>query len=171
MESKWGDNGMETQTKGTMNIGKTEKKEQKKIFPKKGKSRCSQKTTEKQRISWFDNKDNPRNRKGISEKALNETALSVGVERVRTLANCLLAIGHPTRLEIVKYCLEPRRFTDIILNLRLNPASFKFHSKVLMDCDLIGKVERGVYETTKLGKLLLELVNQANRLAMEKKSA
>lgn len=102
---------------------------------------------------------------------MNETALSVGVERVRTLADCLLAIGHPSRLEIVRYCIEPRRFTDIILDLRLNPASFKFHSKVLMECGLITKVERGVYETTKLGKLLLELVNQANRLSMETRSA
>jgi len=98
-------------------------------------------------------------------KALNETELSVGVDVVRTLADCLIAIGHPNRLKIVQYCLEPRRFTDIILSLRLNPASFKFHVKVLMDCDLIRKVERGVYETTELGKRLLELVNQASSLS------
>lgn len=87
-----------------------------------------------------------------------------GVETVRNLADCLIAIGHSSRLKIVQYCLKPRRFTDIVLNLRLNPASFKFHSKVLMDCDLIRRVERGVYETTELGKLLLELVNQASNL-------
>jgi predicted transcriptional regulator len=76
-----------------------------------------------------------------------------------------MAIGHPSRLEIVKYCLQPRRFTDIILALKLNPASFKFHVKVLMDCDLIEKVERGVYQTTELGRLVLELVNQASSLS------
>lgn len=94
-----------------------------------------------------------------------KTELSVGVEIVRTLADCLMAIGHSTRLKIVQYCLQPRRFTDIILNLQLNPASFKFHAKVLMDCNLIRKVERGVYETTELGKLLLELVNQATSIS------
>jgi len=94
-----------------------------------------------------------------------KTELSVGVEVVSRLADCLNAIGHPSRLKIVQYCLQSRRFTDIILDLRLNPASFKFHAKVLMDCDLIRKVERGVYETTELGKLLLELVNKANSLS------
>jgi predicted transcriptional regulator len=94
-----------------------------------------------------------------------KTGLSVGVEIVRTLAQCLIAIVHPSRLKIVEYCLEPHRFTDIIINLKLNPASFKFHSEVLMDCNLIRKVERGVYQTTDLGKLLLELVNQASNLS------
>ena len=98
--------------------------------------------------------------------ALNATELSVGLEAVRTLADCLKAVGHPSRLQIVKYCSEkPRRFTDIILNLRLNPASFKFHTKVLMECDLVTKVERGVYKTTELGKLVLELVKQASILS------
>ena len=95
---------------------------------------------------------------------MNKGELSVGVEVVNSLADCLIAIGHPSRLKIVQYCLEPRRFTDIILDLRLNPASFKFHAKVLMDCGLIRRVERGIYETTELGKLLLELVNKANSL-------
>lgn len=97
--------------------------------------------------------------------ALNKTELSDGVEVVRTLADCLISIGHPSRLKIVEYCSEePRRFTDIILDLRLNPASFKFHVKVLMDYGLIIKVERGVYRTTELGRLLLQLVNQADSL-------
>lgn len=88
------------------------------------------------------------------------------LEGINTLAECLKAIGHPNRFGIVKYCSEePRRFTDIIFDLKLNPASFKFHSKVLMECDLIQKVKRGVYRTTELGNLLLELVNQANNLS------
>ena len=96
---------------------------------------------------------------------LNMIELSEGAELVRTLADYLISISHPSRLKIVEYCSEePRRFTDIILDLRLNPASFKFHVKVLMDDGLITKVERGVYRTTKLGRLLLELVNQANSL-------
>lgn len=93
------------------------------------------------------------------------TELSVGREVVLTLAECLEAIGHPTRLGIVRYCLKPRTFTEIITSLKLNPASFKFHVKVLIDCNLIEKVGRGIYETTKLGKLVLELINQADLLS------
>jgi len=98
---------------------------------------------------------------------LTITELSVGVKVVRSLADCLMAIGHPTRLRIVEYCSHPHSFTDIILNLRLNPASFRFHSKVLMDCGLLRKAERGVYETTNLGKDLVQLVKKATDIAHE----
>ena len=91
--------------------------------------------------------------------------MSVGVDVVQTLADCLLAVGNVKRLEIVQYCLQPRTFTEIIMTLKLNPASFKFHSKVLMDSNLLAKMERGVYKTTELGKLLLELVSQASVIA------
>ena len=80
---------------------------------------------------------------------------------MQTLADCLQVIGNVKRLEIVQYCLQPRTFTEIIISLKLNPASFKFHSKVLMDCSLLTRMERGIYKTTELGKLLLELVIQA----------
>lgn len=91
--------------------------------------------------------------------------LDVGVEAVKTFADCLLAITNPTRLKIVQYCLEPRKFSDLIFDLKLNPASLKFHSKVLMDCDLIKKRERGIYETTELGKMILKLVEQAGKIS------
>lgn len=94
-----------------------------------------------------------------------ETKLSVGVEVVQTLADCLRAIGNVKRLEIIQYCLQSHSHTEIVVNLKLNPASFKFHSKVLTGCGLLRKVERGKYETTELGKLLLELVNQAAVMA------
>jgi predicted transcriptional regulator len=94
------------------------------------------------------------------------TELSVGREVVSTLAECLESIGHPSRLGIVQYCLQPHTFTEIILNLKLNPASFRFHVRVLIDCNLMEKVGRGVYETTKLGKLVFELVNQANQMSL-----
>lgn len=42
---------MKNQLREMLNIEKAERKEQKEIFPKRGKSRCSQKTIEKQRIS------------------------------------------------------------------------------------------------------------------------
>ena len=96
---------------------------------------------------------------------MKATESSVGLGVVRTLAECLQAIAHPSRFRIVQFCLEPRRFTNIILELQLNPASFKFHAKVLMDYGLIEKVERGLYKATELGKLLLDLVDQVGSLS------
>ena len=94
-----------------------------------------------------------------------KTDLSEGVKTVQTLADCLATVGHPKRLEIIEYCLKSRSFTEIVTNLELNPASFKFHSQVLIDCGLIRRVERGVYVTTELGKLVFELVKQASAIA------
>jgi hypothetical protein len=36
-----------------------------------------------------------------------------------------------------------------------------------MDCDLIEKVERGVYRTTELGKKMLDLVEKATAISHE----
>jgi len=99
-------------------------------------------------------------------KAL-QTDLSSGREVVETLADCLMAIGNAKRLEIVQYCVEPRKFTEIVISLKLNPASFKFHSQVLMDCGLIERIDRGIYKTTELGKKLLELVQKATAISVQ----
>lgn len=93
------------------------------------------------------------------------TKLSEGLKVVSTLAECLEVVAHPTRLGIVRYCLQPRKFTDIILELKLNPASFRFHVGRLEDCRLVEKLQRGVYKTTKLGELVLQLVDKANILS------
>jgi predicted transcriptional regulator len=61
--------------------------------------------------------------------------------------------------------LKPKKFSDLICDLKLNPASLKFHSKVLTDCDLIRKRERGIYETTVLGKMILKLIEQAEKVS------
>jgi predicted transcriptional regulator len=94
----------------------------------------------------------------------SQTDLSFGRKTAETFGNCLLAIGNARRLEIVQYCLEPRKFTEIIVNLKMNPASFKFHSQVLMDCGLIERTGRGVYKTTELGKKMLQLVQKAAQI-------
>lgn len=93
-----------------------------------------------------------------------ETKTERGIEVVSMLSECLQAIGNPARFRIVEYCATPRRFTDIILDLRLNPASFKFHLGVLSNYELIEKVERGVYQTTELGKTLMKLVETASQM-------
>jgi len=83
----------------------------------------------------------------------------IDVEAVKTCINRLSAITNLIRLKIVQYCLTPRKFSEIIYELRLNPASFKFHTEVLMDSDLIRRTERGVYEATDLGRRILEFLN------------
>jgi|GEM_PF-6471492 predicted transcriptional regulator len=83
-----------------------------------------------------------------------------GMEVIQALSKSLEAIGNPLRYEIVNYCLKQQNFSNIIKDLRLNPASFKFHLEVLTRFQLIKKVKRGVYETTELGKLLLTLIEQ-----------
>jgi predicted transcriptional regulator len=87
------------------------------------------------------------------------------LEAITALAERLRVIGHNSRYNIVKYCSKkPCRFSDIIFDLKLNPASFKFHSRVLIECELIEKLQRGLYQTTELGNLLLKLVEQASIL-------
>ena len=91
---------------------------------------------------------------------------SLALEGISTLAKCLEAIGNPNRYNIVKYCSDvSRRFSEIIFDLKLNPASFKFHSKVLIECNLLHKIERGVYRTTKLGNIMLDMVKRADELS------
>jgi len=87
------------------------------------------------------------------------------------LAGCLKAIGHAKRLEIVQYCKQPRTFSEITFNLRLNPNSFKFHSKILIDQGLVRKIERGKYETTKLGKMLIAIVDEVQLLILTQSNA
>jgi DNA-binding transcriptional ArsR family regulator len=55
------------------------------------------------------------------------------------------------------------------MNLKLNPASFKFHLGVLTEYGLVEKVERGVYRTTILGNMLLKLVQAFDKIANENK--
>lgn len=132
------------------------------VRKKEKTAESSEETTERQRLphsSFVGNQDNHRNSQKIDRP---EAEWGAGVEAVATLADCLKAIGHAKRLQIAQYCLTSRTFTEIILNLKLNPASFKFHLGVLTEHGLVEKVERGVYRTTALGKLLLELVNQAS---------
>jgi predicted transcriptional regulator len=93
-----------------------------------------------------------------------ETETNKGIERVRDLADSLSVIGNQTRFSIVSYCIKPQRFTDIIQTLKLNPASFKFHLGVLTEHELLCRVERGVYQTTELGNLLVQLVDVASKI-------
>jgi predicted transcriptional regulator len=102
----------------------------------------------------------------LKERGYSEAYLA-SARVVKTLADCLMTVGNAKRFEIVQYWLEPRKFTEIVTSLKLNPASFKFHSQVLMDCGLIERPDRGVYKTTELGKKLLELVQKVTAISVQ----
>jgi predicted transcriptional regulator len=91
---------------------------------------------------------------------------SLGLKGISALTECLEAIGNINRYAIVTFCSEkPQRFSDIIFELKLNPATFKFHSKVLIKRGLLEKLERGVYQTTELGNIMLDMVKRADALS------
>lgn len=46
-----------------------------------------------------------------------------------------------------------------------NLSTFKFHSKVLIENGLLEKLERGVYQTTELGNIILDMVKRADEIS------
>jgi len=79
------------------------------------------------------------------------------------LARCFTAaLGHATRMQILAYCLQPRSFSDIMLTLRINPASLKYHETLLRKSGLISKkqAKKGTtYQTTELGIAMLNVID------------
>ena len=64
----------------------------------------------------------------------------------------------------------PKRATKTtgnVLDLRLSPASFRFHSKVPIRMRLDVKVNRGIYRTTELGSLCFNLLEKQARLMLK----
>lgn len=90
---------------------------------------------------------------------------------VEMLIRCMQALGHPTRLKMLQYCLKPRTFSDLMFDLRLNPASFKHHIEILINRGMIAKVDRGKYEDTMLGKLLFGAILKFAKIVQEKNVA
>lgn len=70
-------------------------------------------------------------------------------------------LSNSVRIKMLDYCLEERSFSDIMMTLRLNPASIKHHQDLLQVAGLIEKTGKGKdtrYKTTHLGETLLRLV-------------
>jgi predicted transcriptional regulator len=75
-------------------------------------------------------------------------------------------LANATRVKMLIYCLKERSFTDIMLTLRLNPASLKHHQDLLRTTGLIKKTGKGKntkYKTTELGRILLRLMETVQR--------
>ena len=115
-----------------------------------------------------------------SHKRSSETDYQVGlrfeditdneVQLFQKLVECMnAAMGHLTRLKMLAYCVQPRSFSDIMLTLRLNPASLKFHKEILEKAGLIIKTNQGnlPYQTTPLGKGILRIIESVHEAFKE----
>lgn len=98
--------------------------------------------------------------KGIGKTLDFEDLTEKDIAVLEEIAECFKAVSNMTRLKILIYCLKPRSFSDIVFTFRLNPASFKFHERILEKSGLIEKVEgleNTPYKTTALGKGVLNI--------------
>jgi predicted transcriptional regulator len=96
--------------------------------------------------------------KGSSEKNLRKIA---DYEVLEKLGESISAMSNAVRIRMLTYCLKERSFTDIMLELRLNPASLKHHQDLLLSEEFIERTGKGKdtrYRTTDLGKKMLSFV-------------
>lgn len=73
------------------------------------------------------------------------------------------------RLQMLEFCKQPRKFSEIMRAFRMNPASLKHHGELLQSEGLLAKRGTGRstrYETTPLGERILSLVTRQVRRAL-----
>ena len=79
-------------------------------------------------------------------------------ERIKALALVLRAISHETRLKIMNLLNKsPKTWTQMQLELQINPKSLRDHLKFLLDRKLVKKGEPIGFELTHAGNLILEI--------------
>jgi len=108
------------------------------------------------------------NSKRSSERDSKENLESSEVEDydsevLKKLGGYITVMSNPVRIRMLGYCLKERSFTDIMLTLRLNPASLKHHVDLLQTGRFIGKTGTGKgtrYRTTDFGKTMLDFVGE-----------
>lgn len=82
-------------------------------------------------------------------------------EAIGKLGESISVVSNPVRIRMLAYCLKERSFTDIMLTLRLNPASLKHHLDMLLAAEYVEKAGKGKstrYGTTDLGKKMLDFL-------------
>jgi len=110
-----------------------------------------------------DSRNCKRNSEGTPQETLElEEITEYEGEVLEKLAETFNAgLSNSLRIKILDYCLTERSFSDIMLTLRLNPASIKHHGDLLQESELIEKIGKGKdtkYKTTPLGETLLSFV-------------
>jgi predicted transcriptional regulator len=89
----------------------------------------------------------------------------VDATSLKEISECLGAAANLIRLRILSYCVEPRTFSDVMREFRLNTASVSFHLRKLLDSELLekkGAETSNVYRTTELGSAVLGIVGAVN---------
>jgi len=84
-------------------------------------------------------------------------------EVLQKLGEYITVMSNPNRIRMLDFCLQERSFTDILLTLRLNPASLKHHVDLLQTGGFIQKtgIGRGIrYRTTSFGRTMLDFVGE-----------
>ncbi|MGD0496745.1 MAG: winged helix-turn-helix domain-containing protein [Candidatus Bathyarchaeia archaeon] len=84
-------------------------------------------------------------------------------EVLQKLGEYITIMSSPIRIRMLNYCLAERSFTNIMLTLRLNPASLKHHVDLLQAGGFIEKTGKGKdtrYRTTGLGSTMLGFVGE-----------
>ena len=78
--------------------------------------------------------------------------------RLKALALVLKALSHETRLKILSLLNKnPKTWTQILQELKINSKSLRDHLQYLLDRDLIKKGEQVCFEITHAGRMLLEI--------------
>jgi len=123
---------------------------------------------ERQNVPGSDNEaSKPRDRAEQDTKLISRTE-AVALTRVGRI---LVAAANPTRIRILAYCSQPRKFSEIVKFYRMNPASFRFHEHMLRSEGLLEKnSDSGLirYHTTSTGRVVLDLIRGPFREALAK---
>lgn len=80
---------------------------------------------------------------------------------LKKLGKYITMMSNTVRIKMLDYCQTERTFTEIMLALRLNPASLKHHIDLLQAGEFIEKTGAGKntrYRTTAYGKKMLNFV-------------
>jgi len=79
-------------------------------------------------------------------------------QRIKALALVMRALSHETRLKILNLLhKEQKTWTQMQLELKINPKSLRDHLKYLLDRNLVKKIEPIGFEITYAGKIMLEI--------------
>lgn len=144
---------MRKQTKGERNkLGSREQKEKEKS------TRYHKENPRRQGCARNSERNSSRNSEKNPE--LSEVGGYEG-EVLEKLGEYITMMSNTVRIKMLDYCQTERTFTEIMLALRLNPASLKHHIDLLQAGEFIEKTGAGKntrYKTTAYGRKMLNFV-------------
>ena len=125
---------------------------------KEDNSKCHNENPRRQRCPTNPERNSSRNSEKNPE--LSEVGGYEG-EVLEKLGEYITMMSNTVRIKMLEYCQTERTFTEIMLALRLNPASLKHHINLLQGGEFIEKTGAGKntrYKTTAYGRKMLNFV-------------